>query len=74
MVFLHNLALDIIGESYNTDSKPVVAISYAPASNKAYTLPDNANYIKPEMISRLPDVINPPKIGPLEPVEEVNFF
>ena len=48
-----------------------MAISYAPASNKAYTLPDNASYIKPEMVTRLPEVINAPKAGPLEPVEEV---
>ena len=66
--------MDIVGESFNTDNKPVIAVAYADASNKAYTLPDNASFIKPEMVIRLPENINPPQAGPLEPVEEVIFY
>lgn len=68
-----NIEIDVIGEAYNTDSKPVVAISYGVASNAKYTINENngVNYIKPEMVSSIPDVIPPPKPGPLEAVDEV---
>ncbi len=37
---------------------------------------NGVNYIKPEMVSSIPDVIPPPKQGPLEAVDEVfiNFL
>jgi molybdopterin-guanine dinucleotide biosynthesis protein A len=67
------LEIDIIGEAFNMDSKPVVAISYGVASNAKYTINENngVNYIKPEMVSNIPDIIPPPKQGPLEAVDEV---
>lgn len=39
-------------------------------------LPDNTgvNFIKPEMVTKIPDVIPPPKQGPLDVVDEVSFF
>merc|ERR1712032_434124 len=63
--------LDIVGEAFNTDNKPVVAISYGVANTAKYVLPQGETFIKPEMISAIPDVIPPPKPGPLEPIDEV---
>jgi len=52
-----------------------VAITYGVASNEKYRLiEDGRNFIKPEMVASIPDVIPPPKPGPLEAVDEVNFF
>ena len=68
------LELDIVGESFNTDNKPVNAISYGVANTAKYTLPENQNFIKPEMVSNIPDVIPPPKPGPLEAIDEVNII
>jgi hypothetical protein len=63
--------MDVIGEAFNTDSKPVQAVAYADAVRNIYTIPENANYVKPEMVIQLPEVHLPPKPGPLEAVEEV---
>jgi hypothetical protein len=63
----------VVGEAYNTDNKPVVAVSYGVASNGGYTLKDNVNYLKPEMVMKLADEIRPPQLGPLEAVNEVNW-
>ena len=32
---------------------------------------ENQNFIKPEMVSNIPDVIPPPAKGPLEAIDEV---
>jgi hypothetical protein len=71
-----NKKMDIIGEAYNTDNKPVVAVAYGVASRGPYTLPDNAEYMKPEMVAKLAEAVLPPALGPLEPVDEVkkNFL
>jgi hypothetical protein len=66
-----NKKIDIVGEAYNTDNKPVVAISYGVASNAKYNLPDDAGFMKPEMVNKLAEVVLPPALGPLEPVDEV---
>lgn len=73
VIFLFKLEIDIIGEAFNTDNKPVVAISYGVGNNAKYTVPDalGVNFIKPEMVTNIPDVIPPPLPGPLEAVDEV---
>ena len=63
--------MDVIGEAFNTDSKPVEAVAYGNAVRNIYTIPDNANYVKPEMVVQLPEVHLLPKPGPLEAVDEV---
>lgn len=71
---VENQKIDVVGEAYNTDGRPVVAVSYGVANNRAYTLPgDGAGFMKPEMVVKLADVIVPPKPGPKEAVEEVNL-
>ncbi len=71
-----NEKIDIVGEAYNTDNKPVVAVSYGVAHNNAYTLRDEAGFMKPEMVIKLADVILPPAPGPMEAADEVfiNIF
>ncbi len=72
---VENKKIDVVGEAYNTDSKPVVAVSYGVANNRAYTLPgDGAGFMKPEMVVKLSEVIVPPKPGPKEAVDEVNII
>ncbi len=44
------------------------------ASNGGYALKDDSHYIKPEMVSKIPDVIAGPKPGPVEVVDEVNLI
>jgi len=69
------IELDIIGENFNNDSREIVAISFGNANNNKYQLIDDGRtYIKPEMVSKIPDVINAPIPGPLEPVDEVKIF
>jgi hypothetical protein len=70
-ILILNKDLDIIGEAFNTDNKPVVAISYGVGNTGKYTLPENVSFMKPEMVTSIPDVIPPPKPGPLEAVDEV---
>jgi len=67
-----NKKLDIVGEAYNTDNKPVVAISYGVGSNP-YTLRNDVGFMKPEMVIKLAEVILPPAPGPQEAVDEVNL-
>jgi hypothetical protein len=66
--------LDVVGEAFNTDSKPVEAVAYGNAVRNQYTIPDSANYVKPEMVVMLPEVHFAPKPGPLEPVDEVSYY
>ncbi len=63
-----------MGEAYNTDDKPVIAMAYAEAKNINYRLPDDSNYMKPEIINHLSDIVLPPPKGPLEAVEEVKIY
>ena len=66
------LERDIVGETYNVDGRPTVgAVAYGVASNGGHVLRDDTNYVKPELVSRLPNVVPTPKAGPLELVEEV---
>jgi hypothetical protein len=71
MLTTENNKMDIVGEAYNTDNKPVVAVSYGVASNGGYSLRDDAGYVKPEMVMKLAEVVKPPMPGPLEAVSEV---
>ena len=66
-----NKKIDVIGEAFNTDNKPVVAVSYGVANNSNYKLRDDTGYIKPEMVMKLSEQVRPPLPGPLEPVNEV---
>ena len=66
-----NKKIDIVGEAFNTDNKPVVAVSYGVANNSNYKLRDDTGYIKPEMVMKLSEQVRPPLPGPLEPVNEV---
>ena len=66
-----NKKIDIIGEAYNTDNKPVVAVAYGAANNSNYQLRDDTGYIKPEMVMKLAEQVRPPLPGPLEAVNEV---
>lgn len=52
------------------------AITYGVANNEKYKLIEDGriNFIKPEMVVSIPDVIPPPKPGPLEAVDEVINF
>jgi hypothetical protein len=54
----------------------VEAITYGVANNEKYKLIEDGrvNFIKPEMVVSIPDVILPPKPGPLEAVDEVINF
>ena len=63
--------LDIIGEAYNTDNKPVVAVTYGVANNKGYSLPDSTGYVQPEMVVKIAEQVRLAAPGPLEAVEEV---
>ncbi len=72
MLRTENNKIDIVGEAYNTDNKPVVAVSYGVASNGGYSLKDDAGYVKPEMVLKIADVVKPPMPGPLEAVSEVS--
>ena len=69
-----NKKIDIVGEAYNTDNKPVVAVSYGVASNGGYSIKDEAGFVKPEMVMKLADEVKPPRQGPLEAVNEVRYF
>ena len=60
----------MVGETY-TDGKSQGAISYGVASNGGYVLRDDSHYVRPEMVSKLPDKMPAPKSGPLEAVDEV---
>jgi hypothetical protein len=53
-------------------TKPVVAISYGVASNGGYSVKDDGNYIKPEMVTQLPDANKIPEAGPQEAADEVS--
>ncbi len=68
-----NKKIDVVGEASNTDSKPVVAVSYGVASNNHYSLRDDTGFMKPEIVSKLAEVILPPRPGPVEAVDEVIF-
>lgn len=70
---LENKKIDIVGEAYNTDTKPVVAVSYGVASNGGYSLKDEAGFVKPEMVMKLADEVKPPMKGPLEAANEVRY-
>jgi len=37
-------------------------------------LKDESNYVKPQMVTKLPERMDAPKHGPLEVVEEVNKY
>jgi len=50
------------------------AIAYGVASNGGYVLKDDSHYVKPEMVTKLPEKIPPPKGGPIEVVDEVLFI
>jgi hypothetical protein len=63
--------LDVIGEAFNTDSNPVQAVAYADAVRNTYTLPESSDFVKPEMVIKLPEVHFAPKPGPMEAVDEV---
>jgi len=62
----------IIGETY---SKPGLnasnALTYGLARANVDATEPMGSYIHPELVSHLPDVINQPKKGPLEIVEEI---
>ena len=63
-----------MGETYNIDDKPQVgAVAYGKASAGGYVLKDDSHYIKPEVVSHIPNVHPPSVPGPLEIVEEVNL-
>ena len=68
-----NKKIDIVGEAFNTDNKPVVAVAYATASNGGYSLKEGVSYMKPEMVGKLSEQIRPPMPGPLEAVNEVSI-
>jgi hypothetical protein len=68
------IEIDIIGESYSTDDRPVIAISTASAINNNYRLSDDVNYMKPETVNKLADFVLPPRAGPQEAVDEVNIY
>jgi hypothetical protein len=70
-VLLTYSELDVIGEAYNTDSRPVEAIAYGVMKEAVNPLADNPEFIKPEMVIKLPEVHLPPVPGPLEAVDEV---
>ena len=65
--------IDIVGEAFNSDNKPVVAVAYAVASNGGYSLKEGVTYRKPEMVGKLSEQIRPPMPGPLEAVSEVSI-
>ncbi len=69
-----NIEIDVIGEAYNNDNKPVEAVAYGDAVKNTYNLPDDANYVKPETVIQLPEVIKAPRPGPLEAADEVLLF
>jgi hypothetical protein len=47
----------------------VVAISYGKASNNNYK--DQPGFVTPQMVASIPEIIQAPKPGPLELVEEI---
>lgn len=63
----------MFGESYNFSGKAQRgAIAYGLANTGGFTASNlQGNYVKPEMVARLPDKIDLPKPGPLETVDEV---
>ena len=69
---VENKKIDIIGEAFNTDNKPVVAVSYGVAGTGGYALKEGVNYMKPEMVMKIADEVRPPLPGPLEAVSEVS--
>ena len=69
-----NMKIDVVGEAYNTDNKPVVAVSYGVASNGGYSLKDESGFMKPEMVMKLADEVKLPMPGPLEAVNEVSIY
>ncbi len=64
---------DVVGEAFNSDNKPVEAVSYG-AGRNPYTVNDEAAYMKPEMVQQIAEVVLPPKPGPVEAVDEVMLF
>lgn len=66
-----NKKIDIVGEAFNTDNKPVVAVSYGVAGNGGYVERAGVNYMKPEMVIKISDQIRPPTQGPLEAIDEI---
>jgi len=63
---------DIVGETFNFNGKGTVnAVSYGKASNGGYVLKDDSHYVKPQMVTKLPERMEAPKGGPIEVVEEV---
>ena len=64
----------MVGETYNEAGRPQVgAIAYGVASTGGYVLKDDSHYIKPEVVSKIPNIHAPPAPGPVEVVEEVNI-
>jgi hypothetical protein len=61
--------MDVVGEAYNTDKNPVVAISYGQPNDSQSE--KYSNFVNPQIVQRLPDQMQPAKQGPLEAVEEV---
>ena len=70
---LENKKMDIIGEAFNTDNKPVVAVSYGVAGTGGYVLREGISYMKPEMVMKIAEEVRPPIPGPLEAVNEVSI-
>lgn len=65
---------DIIGEEFNLPgSKSRGAVSYGVAKTGSFAASQfsNGHYFRPEMVSKLPDVITPPLPGPKEEVNEI---
>jgi hypothetical protein len=64
----------VVGETYNIDGRPQVgAVAYGKASTGGYIIKDDSHYIKPEMVSQIPNTHAPPAPGPVEVVDEVNL-
>ncbi len=64
----------MVGETYNEVGRPQVgAIAYGVASTGGYVLKDDSHYIKPEVVSKIPNIHAPPAPGPVEVVEEVKL-
>lgn len=71
-----NIELDIIGEVFSNESRPVVAVSYSAPTRGTIpvVVPVGVNLNTPQMVMQLPDVVLPPRPGPYEVVNEVNLL
>lgn len=63
---------NITGETFNFAGKGSTdAVAYGKGSNGGYAIKNENNFIKPQMVTKLPAKMSPPAPGPLEAVEEV---